>query len=164
MHNFVQHSWKWFLYYRTHNVNRPSKQEGVCSSKSKRPRVEDRTVHLYPPIHGEDDVSYGRNLELLKAEMLRSKPRTDILKDLMSRTFPNRWGAFVNHNEPATLMEYLSMFPLLKRTTYVRYIFTNFFLHPGLYACRQVSILLLPAKKKVSGMNSRRSFLYGQER
>ena len=70
-------------------------------------------------MHGEDDVSYGRNLDLLKAEIVKSKPRGDVLKDLMTRTFPNRWDAFVNKNQPTTLLEYLSLFPLLKKTTYV---------------------------------------------
>lgn len=77
-------------------------------------------MHLYPPQHGEDDVSYGRNLELLKAETTKPKPRTEVLKDLMSQTFPNRWDDYVNNGKPATLLEYLSLFPLLKKTTYVR--------------------------------------------
>lgn len=118
----LQHSWKWFLYYRTQNINRSSKQDGITCNKAKRPRLEDHAAHLYPPLHGEDEVSYGRNLELLKAELLRSKPRTDTLKDLMSRTFANRWSAYVDRNDPATLLEYLSLFPLLKKTTYVCYI------------------------------------------
>ena len=70
-------------------------------------------------MHGEDDVSYGRNLELLKAEIVKCKPCDDVLKDLMTRTFPNRWDAFVNKNQPTILLEYLSLFLLLKKTTYV---------------------------------------------
>ena len=113
----LQHSWKWFLYYRSQNINRSSTQE--CIVRSKRPKLQDRTVHLYPPQHGEDEVSYGRNLELLKAETAKSKPRTEVLKDLMSQTFPNRWDAYINQNQPATLLNYLSSFPLLRKTTYV---------------------------------------------
>ena len=64
-------------------------------------------------------MSYGRNQELLKAELSKPKPRTDVLKDLIGRTFPNRWDSYVNHNNPATLLEYISLFPLLKKTTYV---------------------------------------------
>ena len=57
--------------------------------------------------------------KLLKAEHLKSKPRPDVLKDLMTRTFANRWTAFVDRNEPPTWLEYLSLFPLLKKATYV---------------------------------------------
>ena len=105
------------MYYRSQNINRSSKQE--CIVRSKRPKLQDRTVHLYPPQHGEDDVSYGRNLELMKAEIAKPKPRIEVLKDLMSQTFPNRWDAYVNHNQPATLLNYLGLFPLLRKTTYV---------------------------------------------
>ena len=52
----------------------------------------------------------------MKAETAKPKPRIEVLKDLMSQTFPNRWDAYVNHNQPATL---LSLFPLLRKTTYV---------------------------------------------
>ena len=58
-------------------------------------------------------------MELLKVEMEKPKPRTDVLKDLMRRTFPNRWDAYVTRNEPATLLEYLAEFPLLKKASYV---------------------------------------------
>ena len=39
-------------------------------------------------------------MELLKVEMGKSKQRTDVLKDMMRRTFPNRWDSYVNRNEP----------------------------------------------------------------
>ena len=114
-----QHSWKWFLYYRCQNVNRGSKPHH--GNPQKRQKLDDQAVHLCPPVHGEDDVSYGRNLELLYSEMAKAKPRSDALKDLMRRTFPNRWDAFVNNHEPATLLEYLTKFPLLKKPSYVNY-------------------------------------------
>ena len=60
-------------------------------------------------------------MELLKVEMGKSKPRTDVLKDMMRRTFPNRWDSYVNRNEPATVLEYLAEFPLLKKASYVSY-------------------------------------------
>ena len=76
----------------TIGINRSSTQE--CIVGSKRPKLQDCTVHLYPPQHGEDEVSNGRNLELWKAETAKSKPRTEVLKDLMSQTFPNRLDAY----------------------------------------------------------------------
>ena len=112
----LQHSWKWYLYYRCQNVNRTSKPLG---NAPKRTKLDDQTVHLCPPVHGEDEVSYGRNLDLLKSEMAKPKPRSDVLKDLMRRTFPNRWDAFVNNQEPPTLLEYIAQFPLLKKPAYV---------------------------------------------
>ncbi len=84
-----------------YNINRPSKTGGPLR---KRPKLVDRTVHLYPPMHGEDYE------EVLKAE---HEPRSDAMKDLMCRTFPNRWDKYVNNSEPGTLLEYVGQFPLL---------------------------------------------------
>lgn len=112
----MQHSWKWFIYYRCQNVNRQSKQDGNPQKKAK---LDSRAVHVCPPTLAEDEVSFGRNVEQLKAEMAKSKPRSDVLKDLMRRTFPNRWDSYVNRNEPPTLLEYLSQYPLLKKASYV---------------------------------------------
>ena len=98
-------------------MNRASRQEG---GPRKRVKLSDHScVHSVPPTHAEDEVSYGRNLELLKSEMGKTKPGVDVLKDMMRRTFPNRWEAYVNGNEPPTLLEYLSQYPLLKKATYV---------------------------------------------
>ena len=114
----LQHSWKWFLYYRCQNVNRQSKDE---AGPRKRAKLEDRShVHFCPPIDADDEVSFARNVDLLKEEMAKPKPQADILKELMRRTFPNRWDAYVSKNEPSTLLEYLQEYPLLKKATYVR--------------------------------------------
>ena len=75
-----------------------------------------REVHFYPPVHADDDVAYRQNLELLKAEMGKTKPRSELMKDLMRRTFPNRWNNYVVNNEPSTLVEYL---PLPKKASFV---------------------------------------------
>ena len=81
--------------------------------------TEHSSVHFIPPTNADDEVSYGRNLELLKGEMSKTKPRVDVLKDMMRRTFPNRWEAYINDHNPSTLLEYLSQYPLLKKATYV---------------------------------------------
>lgn len=75
-----------------------------------------REVRFYPPVHADDDVAYGRNLELLKAEMGKAKPRSEVMKDLMRCTFPNRWNNYVVNNEPS---KYLSDCHLLKKATFV---------------------------------------------
>lgn len=107
------------MYYRCQNVNRQSKHDGGNSKK--RPKLDGHAAHLCPPIHAEDDVSFGRNIELLNVEVGKPKPRVEVLKDLMRRTFPNRWDAYVNNNEPSTLLEYLSRYPLLKKAAFVRF-------------------------------------------
>ena len=78
----MQHSWKWFLYNRSQNVNRSEQKSGAPPRK--RSTLEhNRAVHLYPPVNGEDDISYSRNLELLKAELGKHSPRTEALKSLI---------------------------------------------------------------------------------
>lgn len=65
-------------------------------------------------------MSYGRNLTLLQAEISKQKPRPDILKTLMRRTFPNRFDSFVNGgDQQVTLLEYLGDYPILKKCVYV---------------------------------------------
>ncbi len=51
--------------------------------------------------------------------MDKQKPRCDVLKDLMRRTYACRWDAFTNKGEPKSLFEYIEMYPLLKKNTYV---------------------------------------------
>ena len=109
----VQHSWK----CRCQNVDRASRQDGAPRKRIK--LNEHSAVHFIPPTNADDDVSFGRNLELLKAEMGKAKPRVDVLKDMLRRTFPNRWETYINGNDPSTLLEYLSQYPLLKKATYV---------------------------------------------
>lgn len=119
----MQHSWKWFLYYRCQNVLRKSDKSGAPTPK--RSKHDNRAVHLYPPINGEDEITFKRNVELLNAE--RTKPSASManLKKLMNATFPNRWDSYVNDSEPPTLVEYLAQFPLLKKATYVSDNYTN---------------------------------------
>lgn len=75
----------------------------------KRVKLDDHAhAHFCPPTNSEDDVSYERNLELLKAEMAKGRPQVD------GRTFPNRWEKYCN-GESATLLDYLSHYPLLKK-------------------------------------------------
>ena len=101
-------------------MNRPGKSANESPAKKKR-RIEDAAAHLYPgpPLNAEDDVSQQKSLKLLKEEMEKSKPRSEALKELMMRTYGGRWDSFVNRQEPSTLSEYIKMYPLLKRSTYV---------------------------------------------
>ena len=112
----LQHSWKWFLYYCCQNINRHSKSDGDPSPK--RLKVEKSAAHFLPPSNAEDAVSFKRNVELLQSELGKPKPRAEVLKDLMQHTFANRWDSYVNNSNPSTLLEYLSVYPLLKNTAY----------------------------------------------
>ena len=88
---FMQHSWKWFVYYRCKNVNKVPKH--LCEDGNppmKRLRIVDRALHCNAPANADDEVSYKRNVEKVKAEQLKTKARVDVLKDLMKRTFAYR--------------------------------------------------------------------------
>ena len=119
VHFSLQHSWKWFIYYRCQNVNRQGKDEG---GPRKWAKVSDPVhAHFYPPINANDDISFECNLRLLKQESEKAKPQLDVLKELMRRTFPNRWDAYTSRNDPSTLLDYLKQYPLLRKASYVRF-------------------------------------------
>ena len=107
---------KWFIYNRCLNVNRHGSVKNGPTKK--RAKKESTAAHFYPPAEAEDEVSYGRNLELLSAELSKPKPRHDALKQLMS-TFSNPQDNFINNATSSTLSAYLTEFPLLKKATYV---------------------------------------------
>lgn len=81
-----KHSWKWFVYHRCHNVNRP-KSTDVPAKKRRQ-----NAAHFHPPVNSDDDVSFQRNLGLLADEMKWARPHVHILKELMRCTFPNRYA------------------------------------------------------------------------
>lgn len=112
----LQHSWKWFIYYRCQNVNRGA-PKASAEPAPKRPKLIDKNKHHYPPVHADDEVSHSRNIELLKEELLKPKPRVQVLKDLMRRTFANRWKSFLD--DTPHLCDYLADFPLLTKPVYV---------------------------------------------
>ena len=98
-------------------MNRHGKDEG---GPRKRTKLSDPVhSHFYPPINADDDVSFERNLSLLKEESEKAKPQSDVLKELMRRTFPNRWDAYASRNDPPTLLDYLRQYPLLRKASYV---------------------------------------------
>ena len=100
-------------------MNRQGKDEG---GPRKRAKVSDPVhAHFYPPINADDDVSFERSLSLLKEESEKAKPQSDVLKELMRRTFPNRWDVYTSRNEPPTLLDYLRQYPLLRKAPYVCY-------------------------------------------
>ena len=146
IHVLLQHSWKWFIYYRCQNVNRTSGANKSDQSSHKRPKLIDKNMHLYPPTHAEDEISYRCNVGLLKEEQLKAKPRVQVL---MKRTFSNRWSSFLD--ESPTLSVYLVDFPLLMKPVYVcqstvsysiiiNFIFPFFRLPRNLLLCKKPTI------------------------
>ena len=113
---YVQHSWKWFIYYRCQNINRNS---GKSTPGARKKLKLDKTNHFYPPVNSEDEVSYKRNLELLQAEIEKAKPRSETVKMLLRQTFPNRWQELVAGERWSSVTEYLVGFSILRKMTYV---------------------------------------------
>ena len=127
---FLQHSWKWFVYYRTQNLNRGIK--AASDEPVKKKRKCDSASHFYaPPPNAEDHISYERNVTLLTSEMEKPKPRTEELKSLLRQTYPNRWELLMG-KKWNSITSYLAEFPLLKKMIYVSIItscaYTNFVL------------------------------------
>ena len=80
----------------------------------------DHSAHFVSaPDFVDDDVSQQCNIELLKKEIAKTKPKPDVPRELMRRTSTHRWDSFVNKGVPASLNEYISQYPLLKKPTYV---------------------------------------------
>ena len=124
-HNYFylcQNSWKWFIYTRTQNVNRnhnrSTSSDGPTTKKSK---FSDPSKHAYPviPDGADDDESVKRNFALLKEESLKSKPRHEVLKDLLARTFPAR-RRIIFGSTGMFVADILTETPILKKGTYVR--------------------------------------------
>ncbi len=94
----------------------------------KRSKLADSTAHVVPPPNADDEISFGRNLELLQAEMGKKNQRSDAIKQLMSRTFANRWQKYTDplEPEPSSLNQYLSEYPCLKKLSYVsNFVYTS---------------------------------------
>ena len=118
----LQNSWKWFIYYRCQNVNKPEasgKRSDEGPPKKRLKLASDRAHHFYAPMHAEDSVSYERNLNLLKQEQSKPRPRVEVLKDLMGQTFTNRFDALIKSSDPITASDHVTEFPLLKKPIYV---------------------------------------------
>ena len=114
-------------------MNRKSSDSPIPIAKKKR-KIEQSAVHLYPgpPVDADDEVSQERILKLLKEEIEKPRPRSDVLNELMRRTYGGRRDSFVNKNVPNTLSEYIDMYPLLKKSTHVS-VFANQCISVGYY-------------------------------
>lgn len=55
----------------------------------------------------------------MKDELAKTKPKPEILKELMARTHPNRREWILDANAERTVGEIINEYPLLKKGTYV---------------------------------------------
>ena len=128
MYLFVlQYSWKWFIYNRAQNINKSSKLVKVTDvpTLSKRQRLSNGDRHFYPaqiPATADEDESHVRNFSQLSEEIAKAKPSTEVLKELMTRTYPKRRVWITKASPPPSLTEVMSDFPLLKRSSYVNFV------------------------------------------
>ncbi len=78
----VQGSWEKKVIEKVHNLKartkRPSDGEGTPKAKRGRPKVS-LVLTRYPPMRdlGEDDVAVERNVQQLKKELEKDKPRKE---------------------------------------------------------------------------------------
>ena len=70
--NIVFNPLEWFLYTRSHNVNRPC-SESDSEQPRKKVKRESKGKHCYPVIlaNAEDETSNSRNFELIKDELAK---------------------------------------------------------------------------------------------
>ena len=82
-------------------------------------------AYLSIPDNSEDDVSYGRNLDMLTSELAKpmGREKTEVLKTLMNRTFPQRRQWVLDSSDTKSVSEIASKFPLLKKAAYVSIIY-----------------------------------------
>ena len=109
------------MYTRAQNVNRPD-HGGESSSSGppqKRAKADNHAKHTYPviPSCADDDEANKRNLQLLKEESLKTKPRSEVIKELLTRTYPARRGEIVNSSK--SVADITNDITVLKKCTYV---------------------------------------------
>lgn len=112
-------------------VNRASHQDGGPRKRMK--LTEHSSVHFVPPTNADDEVSYGCNLELLKTEMGKAKPRMDVLKDMMRRTFLIDG----RHISMTTIMTYTCLYLHVRLCTLLNTYMSMYLSFTYIYICMQ---------------------------
>ena len=102
-------------------MNRPQERSESSNPPRKRAKFDDRAKHTYPaiPSCADDEESTKRNLELFRQESLKPKPRSDVMKELLTRTFPTRRDTIMNPPPNSTVLDTTTENPHLKKSTYV---------------------------------------------
>lgn len=104
---------------RCQNCNR---RPTSTTNEPKPKKKKTASNHLYAALVGEpeDEVTHGRNMDLLNSEWLKYKDKkaTDSgVKDLMSRTFLHRREWILHSEHPVS--EIIEEYPCLSRVSFV---------------------------------------------
>lgn len=99
-----------------HNVRsacakkRPSSDEGQ-GTPVKKGRPKGSSLHRYPPLPevNMDAASNERNMNALKKEMDREKPRKDVVLSLLKQTFSTRRDEIVSDCSDVTVTSIISI-------------------------------------------------------
>ena len=101
-------------------MNRKQVNKSPTSSDlpAKRQKL-DNSKHDYPSmaIEIEDDTTHKRNYDVLKQEVAKTNPKTDILMDMMKRTFGRRRLWILESEHP--VLKICEEYPPLKKAPYV---------------------------------------------
>ena len=75
--------------------------------------------HSYPSMAGdpEDEVTHSRNVDAIKQEIKKTKPKQDVMHSLIARTFCNRRREILDDLKPVE--EICGEYPCLRKSIYV---------------------------------------------
>ena len=128
--NFSQDSWTQFIYTRCQNTNRKSSSSNSAPAPKKaKLGSTDRHSYASVSVPDDDEEAYKRNVSILKQEVLKPKAQTEVVKNLVRRTFSGR-RTHILEDQPS-VESLVDTFPHLKKTNYVSII------HAGVYLGRK---------------------------
>lgn len=107
------------MYTKCQNLNRKSVKSSSDSDAPAKRRKIDKSHHDYPSsvVEIEDDTSHQRNLDALMQEVSKSNPRSNVMKDLMKRTYGRRRQWILE--EERLVSEICADYPPLRKAPYV---------------------------------------------
>ena len=129
IHSF-QEAWKWLIYTRTQNVNRPKETDD--SSPPKKKQKLNIQKHQYPviPPSADDEVSCKTNLEL-EGEWEKPKNGDPLkVKNLFIRIHAIRRAEVLN------AQSMLQKYPMLKKSSYVSHTYELYCKIIFIHMCR----------------------------
>ena len=123
------------MYVRCQNCNRPARSPTNTTNEPIPKKKKTASSLIYAVLVGEpeDEVSHGRNMDLLNAEWRKymDKKATDnTIKDLMLRTFLYRREWILHSEHPVS--EIIKEYPCLSRVSFVSFIIwiSEFVIYP----------------------------------
>ena len=82
---------------------------------------ESTQKHSYSdiPPYADDEEANVRNMKLLREEAAKAKPAYDVIKSLMTRTYPYRRQETLNATTTLSVSQMIEDLPVLKKWNYV---------------------------------------------